>query len=164
MFATLQAKAIAALAVLLLGGGLFGWYTIHERHKGEAIEITALKKSSAALLKTANDKNAALTADHAKQVAAIIGVIDNERKANAARAASDADRLREYDAYRRQHPAVASAASGPANQAAGDGGPVGNDAIFSSLEQVAGQLADSTREGSTALIACMADRDKLTGK
>lgn len=164
MFATLEAKVIAGVALLLILGVGFTAYTFYERHKGAATELVKLKSSSDALLKTANAKIAILTADHAKQVAAIIGVIDNERKANAAQSASDSDRLREYDAYRRQHPAVASTGGGPKDQGSGDGVAIGDDAILSSLEQVAGKLADSARTGETALNACMAERDGLTGK
>lgn len=164
MFATLEAKVIAAVALLLIAVCGFAAYTFYERHKGATVELAKMKSSSDALLAAANAKIATLTADHAKQVAAIIGVIDNERKANAVSSASDAERLREYDAYRRQHPAVASAGGGPANQGAGANSAGQGEDFVSELGQAGVSLAGALRDSGTALNACTVERDGLTGK
>lgn len=152
----------AAIIVALLAG--FGWYTIHERHIGAAKEVAALKVSSDELNRKADAKIVKLNTEHATQVATIIGVIDNERKANVSAAASDADRLREYDAYRRSHPAVGSPASGPKNQSDGSGSADRNADRSFELEQDALNLADAGRSVLTALKSCMIERDSLTGK
>lgn len=152
---------LSLIIAVLIG---FGSYTIHERHVGAAKEVAALEKSSKKLQDAAVKKVAALTTEHATQVATIIGVIDNERKANAAKSASDAERLREYDAYRRAHSAVDRPASGPGDQGGGDGSAPTVDNLLSSLEQVGLQLATANRLAKTALTSCMIERESLTGK
>lgn len=164
MFATLEAKVLAVIAVLAMLGAAFGAYTIHERNVQHAKDIAAVKESSDKVIAAATAHVADLNTHHAAEVAAITETFNAQHKVDLAQSASDAVRLRQFDALRRQSAGVRGAASGPANQATGNGGAVGNDALFSSLEQVAGQLAGSVRDGATALNACMADRDKLTGK
>lgn len=152
---------LSLIIAVLIG---FGSYTIHERHVGAAKEVAALEKSSEKLQDAAVKKVAALTTEHATQVATIIGVIDNERKANAAKSASDAERLREYDAYRRAHSSMDRPASGPGDQGGGDGSAPTVDNLLSSLEQVGLQLATANRLAKTALTSCMIERESLTGK
>jgi len=142
----------------------FGIYTVHERHEGEAHEIAALKKSSDAL--------------QAKEAAHVIAVAKayadsanaNEEKLNAQLQAaadqhnSDADRLREYDAYRRTHKDVGSPQTGSGTDGAGNQSTSGYEDQLASLEQVALGLATAGREMNAALTACMADRNSLVGK
>jgi hypothetical protein len=97
-------------------------------------------------------------------MAAITEKADENDKASAAQHESDAQRLRDYDAYRSSHPALESAGSGTQPQAAGTPGDNGVERSLSSLEQVALDLAGSLRDDQNALSACMADRDGLTGK
>lgn len=151
-----------SLILALLGG--FGAYTIHERHLGAAHEITVLKKSS--------DELQAKAAAHVIQVAKAYSTAStaNEEKLNAQLKAasdqhdSDAQRLREYDAYRRSHPAVASAPNAGGVVAAGGSSASSDEHELESLELVALGLATAGREVSAALTACVADRNSLTGK
>lgn len=152
---------LSLIIAVLIG---FGSYTIHERHVGAAKEVAALTKSSDELNRKADAKIVKLNTEHATQVATIIGVIDNERKANVSAAASDAQRLREYDAYRRSHPAVGSPASGPGDQSGRGGSADSTDDILQRLELVGLQLAAANRLAKTALTSCMIERESLTGK
>lgn len=152
---------LSLIIAVLIG---FGSYTIHERHVGAAKEVAALTKSSDELNRKADAKIVKLNTEHATQVATIIGVIDNERKANVSAAASDAQRLREYDAYRRAHPPVGRPASGPQDQNDGSGSADKNADRSFELEQDALNLADAGRSVLTALGSCMIERDSLTGK
>lgn len=164
MFATLTEKLIAAGLLIVAIAGAFGTYTFHERHLGAAAKVAELKVSSDKLVIAATKKVADLTTQHAAQVAAIVGVLDNERKVSVAQSGADALRLREYDTYRSQHPAIRGSATGPGVASAGGGGSSGDDERLTSLEQVALQLATADRDGKNALSACMADRNDLAGK
>jgi hypothetical protein len=150
------------IIVAILAG--FGWYTVHERDLGKASEVAALKKSS--------DELQAKAAAHVAQVAKAYSTastvnlenLNAQLKAASDQHDSDAQRLREYDAYRRTHPAVASAQTGSGFGSAGSQSSNGYDEQFASLEQVALQLATAGREVNASLAACMADRTTLTGK
>jgi hypothetical protein len=151
-----------SLIAALLGG--FAAYTIHERNLGAAHEVATLKKSS--------DELQAKAAAHVAQVAKAYSTastvnlenLNAQLKAASDQHDSDAQRLREYDAYRRAHPAVASAQTGSGIGVSGGSGTSEDDGRFASLEQVALQLATAGREVNSSLSACMADRDALTGK
>jgi hypothetical protein len=152
----------SGIIIAILAG--FGWYTIHERDIGKADEVAALQKSSQAL----QAKAAAHVAQVAKAYSTASSVnlenLNAQLKAASDQHDSDAQRLREYDAYRRAHPAVASAQTGSGAGSSGGSGTIEDDGRFASLEQVALQLATAGREVSAALSACMADRNALTGK
>jgi hypothetical protein len=151
-----------SLIVALLGG--FVSYTIHERDIGKAHELAVLKKSS--------DELQAKAAAHVAQVAKAystasisnLETLNAQLKTASDQHDSDAQRLREYDAYRRAHPAVASAQTGSGTGGQGGSGANQDDGQLSSLEQVALGLATAGREVNAALGACMADRNALTGK
>jgi hypothetical protein len=144
---------------------LFGVYEYkHIEAKGAAHEIAALQASSKTLTDAATKQVAETAANYATTVAAITEKADENDKASAAQHESDAQRLRDYDAYRSSHPALESAGSGTQPQAAGTPGDNGVERSLSSLEQVALDLAGSLRDDQNALSACMADRDGLTGK
>ena len=152
----------ASIILLLLGG--FGWYTIHERDIGEAKEVAALKASSEKLQAAADAKVAQITAQHTTEVTTIKETYETALTADSAQRSSDAQRLRNYDAYRSAHGAVGSASPGPSTGGPVQSGTGSSDAIFSRLESVAGELADSARNANAALSACIADRAALTGK
>lgn len=116
------------------------------------------------LEKAAEAAIAQLTTQHAADTAKILGDLHVQQQTNRALAATDTERLRQFNAYRRAHPALASAASGPQPASSGAIGPAEIGGLFDSLEQVAVQLADANRDASAALKGCMADRDSLTGK
>lgn len=164
MFPTLQAKLIAAALLLLVLAGAFGTYTYHERHVGAEAKVEQLKMSSAKLIQKADEHIAALNSTHAAAVAAILETAHAQHETDLLQHTSDADRLREYDAYRRSHPAVASASSGPGNQSAGSVSVVTDDDRLTSLEQVALGLATAGRDSQSALKSCTVERDSLTGK
>lgn len=164
MFPTLQAKLIAGALLLLVLAGAFGTYTYHERHVGAEAKVEQLKMSSAKLIQKADEQIAANNSTHAAVVAAIKETADAQHQIDTARNASDADRLREYDAYRRLHSAVGSPASGQGNPSAGGSSVVGDGDRLTSLEQVALDLAVAGRSSLSALKSCTVERDSLTGK
>lgn len=150
------------IIVALLAG--FGVYTVHERHLGAAHEVAALQKSSAALQAKAQEHIIEVAKAYTDSFNA------NEEKLNAQLQAasdqhdSDAQRLRDYDAYRSAHSAVARAANAPATPVSGASGTDDLEQRIASLEQVALSLADADRQIEAALAACIRDRDSLTGK
>lgn len=167
MLATLEAKALGALAVIAVLGMLFGAYKVHEHRivaEAKAAEVEQLKMSSAKLIQKADEQIAANNSTHAAVVAAIKETADAQHQIDTARNASDADRLREYDAYRRLHPAVGSPASGQGDPGAGSSSVVGDGDRLTSLEQVALDLAVAGRSSLSALKSCTVERDSLTGK
>ncbi len=144
---------------------LSGIYEVHHlKAEGAAHEIAALQKSSAALQADAAKQVAETATNYATTVATITEKADEDAKASTAQHESDAQRLREYDAYRSQHPALASAGSGSNDAAKGAPGDNGVERSLDGLEQVALNLAAALRGDQDALAECMADRDGLVGK
>jgi hypothetical protein len=150
------------LFVALVGLGLYE--RAHLIHEGEAHELASLQRSSAKLQAAADANVTKLTAEHAAEVAAIRSQLDEQQQTNDALAAADAQRLREYDAYRRAHEAVGGAAPGPVPGDSGTESAPGGDDRYGSLGAVAVELAAAARDAQSALSACVADRDSLTGK
>jgi hypothetical protein len=148
--------------IALIGAGVYE--RTHLINEGKAKEIVSLKKSSDSLNAAADAKVAQLTADHVKEVADLQEKFDEQQRASSLQSASDSDRLREYDAYRRSHPAVQSASSGPAAAGARTGSDSQVDSIAIRMEEVALGLADADRETLNALQSCMIERDSVTGK
>jgi len=151
-----------SLILALLGG--FAAYTIHERRIGAAHEATALKKSSDELQAKAAAHVAQVAKAYAESSTANEENLNAQLKAASDQHDSDAQRLREYDAYRRSHSAVASAQAGSGAGSQGGSGAGEDVDQLGSLEQVALGLATAGREVNAALTACMADRNSLTGK
>lgn len=139
-----------------------GLLALHIYHAGEAHEIAALKVQSAKLVAQAAAQVAATQSAYETQLATEKSVYDQSSQAAATQLAADAQRLRDYDAYRRAHPDVGSAGQPAAS--AGAGSPSGSDSILERLEQVAVRLAAATRDTANALSACVAERSTLTGK
>jgi len=151
----------AVIVALLVG---FGWYTHHERALGAAHEVAALKISSDKLEKAAAKQVTQTAADYAATLSTVKENLDAQLQTASTQHESDALRLRDYDTYRRQHPALGSAGAGPGAQPAGSTGPGADESRLASLEQMALELADGGRAVSAALTACVKDRDSLTGK
>lgn len=151
-----------ALLLLALAAGAYEVH--HLKAEGAAHEISALQASSAKLQAEAAKQIAENTANYAATVAAVTEKADADYKVSAAQHESDAQRLRDYDAYRRSHPAVGGPASAAAIADAGKSGATGIDDKFASLEQVALGVAGSNAHLAIALMACMQERDGLTGK
>lgn len=149
------------IAAILAGGA----YEIHHlKAEGAAHELAALQISSAQLTKVAQEQVTKTATDYATTLAAIKDTDDAQLQAALSQHESDAQRLRDADAYRSGHPPLASSATGSGNAAEGTvSAPDSNDS-FGQLEQVALGLADATRQAITALTACMADRTALVGK
>ncbi len=152
----------AALVAALIAG------VIYERNhliaEGAAHEIAALQASSAKLQAAAEAKVQETAANYAATVAALTEKHDADTQVANAQLSNDAQRLRDYDAYRRSHQTVGGPASAAAINGSGTGGNSGSDDKFTSLEQVALGLAGSVAHTSIALIGCMAERNSLTGK
>lgn len=152
----------AALIIALIAFGVYE--RNHLIDEGITHETAAVTAASAKAEAAADAKIKVLTAQHEKTVEAIEEDYAQHEQANIAQRSADADRLREYDAYRRAHGSVASAASGPAAtiQAASDAS--GGDEILERLESISVDLAASLRDEAVALSSCMVERDALTGK
>lgn len=147
------------LAVVLL----IGSYTLYVKHEGASAELAKLKASSTTLIakaqKDIQDETAAHTAD----------VKANGEKTNAVLAANAnlqsqlAERVRDFDAYRKAHPGVPRPVSGPVTASGGECGATSCGDLASQLAKVGDQLAASNGALSAELQSCQRDRDSLTG-
>lgn len=151
--------AVEIVAVLALVGGALGWFAHHER----GVEIAKLQKSSAALVAKANKTVAAETAQHTASDHA------NQEKLNAAIAASNvlgsalAQRVRDFDAYRKSHPGLPRPAGNSVAAPDRESSAVDFGAIALELAERGNELADSVGQLRASLQACQRDRDSLTG-
>lgn len=136
----------------------------HERQIGASHEAVQVRAASDKAEHDAQVKIDNLNKLHTSDVETIRGAYETQRKVDSDKHDSDAQRLREYDAYRRSHQTVGGPAAGPGAVPSRDGGVPSNDDRFSSLEQVALDLAAGGRSVLNSLNACRMDRDKLTGK
>lgn len=152
---------LGAILALLAG---FGVFVHHERTVGAAHEIAALQQSSQKLQAAADAKVAQLTAQHTADITANKVVYETQLTALSSQRASDAQRLREYDAYRRARPSVPDTANGPGAATVIPGSAVGSVQRDERLEQVALDLANAAGDAAAALKSCMAERDTLAGK
>lgn len=160
--ASLRDYLYLALFVALISGFLYYRHSLiveGEHTEAAAVTVATHKAEAAAALQIAQ-----LTKDHETAVTKVKEDTDEKLKVVSTQHESDAQRLREYDTYRRQHPALPRPASGSGNQATGDGGTVPDDARFASLEQVALGSTTAGRVLAVALAACMTERDDLVGK
>lgn len=145
---------VAAIVAII---GLFSWYTVHERHIGAAHELAAVTKASDKAKADAEKLVKDLTDQHATDVAKIEDTYEHALATADSQHASDLQRLRNADAARRAGTMLQGASS---NSPQTDGGAAG----LSPLESVSAELADALRRDDSALTACYADRDSLTGK
>ena len=150
---------------VIVGLILFGIHEVnHLKAEGAAHEVAALKVSSDKLISQETAHVALVAKTYAASAAKTTETLDEQTQATAAAQSDAAQRLSDFNAYRRSHPTVASAggAGGSAGQGTGSGGS--DSERLSSLEQVALDLAGAAAAGRNALSACMAERDALTGK
>ena len=161
MLALIPLKDWIYLGVIVALLAAFGGYTVHERRAGAAHEITALQKSSAKLTADADKKIATLTAAHAATLKKVLSDHDAQIAADTSQHNSDLARLRDADAYRRQHPAVSSAAQSSGTTATGSDNASQVDGSIERLEQVSANLADALRDSNATLSACMVERSSL---
>jgi hypothetical protein len=164
MLATLEAKLIAGALLLTIITGSFLAYTYHERSIGSEKELAALKKSSAELIAKDDAEIAELTAKYDKVTADLLEKTDEADKANTARAASDADRLRQFNAYRSQLAKLQGAASPAKAPSGGTSSPNQSEDFIGELGLAGVALADSLRDTVTALNACMEDRTNASSQ
>lgn len=169
MWTLVLAKIVGVRDYLYLAIFLaFVGFVLYERHhliaEGETKILTEVKKTSAAAEQKADALVAKLTAEHIAEVAKIKGETGEQLKAISDLHDSDAERLREYDAYRRTHTTVPGTSAGQRPSQSADEGANGLERQLASLEQVALGLAASGSEVDAALSACINERDSLTGK
>jgi hypothetical protein len=152
----------AALIAALIA---FGMYEVHHlKAEGAAHEIAALQKSSVQLQTKAAAEVKATADNYAGSLAKIKGDLDEQITIAVAQHGTDAQRLRDYDAYRRSHPALVSAASGRTTPDAGAGSTISVDDVLTGMEQAGLGLANANRLAGAALTACTNERNSLTGK
>lgn len=148
---------------VIVGLILFGWHEVnHLKAEGAAHEVAALKVSSDALVAQEAAHVALVAKTYAASAAATTETLNAQLQTADAQHASDAERLRQFSAYRSTHPDVARTAqpsSGAGTNSAGQG-----EDFVSELGSAGVSLADALRASSDALNACMADRGALTGK
>ena len=151
-----------ALIIALL---LFGWHEVnHLKAEGATKEVAALKISSDKLVAQEAAHVALVAKTYAAAAANTQGKLDAQIQANTALASNDANRVREYNAYRSQHPAMASAGGTVGSSGQGTGSASQSEDFAGELGQAGVSLADALRDSNAALGACMKDRDDLTGK
>lgn len=161
-----RTKVIVVAALVALIGGI-SWLTYEHYHlinEGVEKEKAAFAAGSAKAEKEAEDKITANNTAHFNDVATIEGNYERTIQGIDAAHASDAERLRAYDAYRKAHPVLGGAAGGGGDQAPGDDGPSELERRFASLEQVALGLTTAGGGLDAALALCEDDRDRLKGK
>lgn len=152
------------LAEIAFAGLLLGAFILHYEHKGATSELTKLQVSSAALLHEAQTKIEGDARDYQAAQAA------NEEKTNEALQTSAqlnqslADSVRQYDAYRRQHPTVQSPPSPGVAAQPGECGPEDCGAVIDRLAVHGNELAGSVGQLGADLQSCQRDRDALTGQ
>lgn len=132
-------------------------------HRGALGEIAKLQKSSVKVQQDAQKEIDRNNTDHAKEVTA------NEAKTKAAVDAAnhlgDAldNSVRQFDAYRRAHPAVASPPGGSAAAGLGECGAQSCSDLAVQLAERGDELARSNGELAAALQGAQRERDALTG-
>lgn len=152
------------LYMILAALAFLGCGVLYLEHRGATQELAKLQKSSTALIAKAAAEVERETALHAADVEA------NQEKLNATQAAnaalSDAldKRVRDFDAYRRSHPAVQNSAGGPVAASSGECGAQSCADLAVQLAERGNDLARSNGELVAALQAAQRDRDALTGK
>jgi hypothetical protein len=164
MFATLEAKVAGFVIAAVLSASAIAIYTFHERSKGESIELAALKKSSAKLIAADDAEIARLNKVYLAASTALQEKTDETDKANAAAAATDADRVRQFNAYRDQLAKLQSTSAAGKTPSNGASGAGKSEDFAGELELAGLPLADALRDSVTALAACMTDRDSVTSK
>lgn len=148
-------------------GGLvvaMGILALHVYHAGERHEVAALAAQSAKLVAQAQAQLEAQQADYNKQLGTLQERLNATIQADTAQHTLDAQRLRDFDAYRRAHPDVPSPSGGQGAGGNGAGGAQPGGDVFERLGSVALELADAVRAEARALNACVAERNALTGK
>jgi len=137
---------------------------LYLEHRGATRELAKLHESSTKLIATANANIAKETAQHNADNAA------NQEKLNATLSASHAlgdalDRsVRNFNAYRSNHPDVPYPASGPGAASGGECGFVSCGNVAGVLAERGDDLARANGELAATLQACQRDRDSLKGK
>lgn len=154
--------AWGALVILLISGGIYERQ--HLIDEGKAKEIVSVKVASEKAEAAAEAKIINLNVAHEADIVKVQKTYEDTAKADAVLHDSDAQRLREYDAYRRIHEAVGSAASGLQANSGGSKVDPGLEQRVTELERLALQLATAGREIEAALAACSTERDSLNGK
>jgi hypothetical protein len=161
VFGSKIGRIIAEIVLALIATAAL---VLHFEHKGAAAELGRLKASSTELIEKVRAANDADTKQYQAAVAA------SQEKANAAIAARAtlqsqlANSVRQFDAYRHSHPAVAGA-GGPGSAAgSGECGSQDCGAVAEGLAVRGNELAGSLGAVSADLQSCQRERDALTGE
>jgi hypothetical protein len=148
---------------IIVGLLLFGWHEVeHLKAEGAAHEVAALKVSSDKLVAQEAAHVALVAKNYAAAAAATTETLNAQIQTASTQHAADLKRVQDFADYRRSHPDVASATQPAAG--AGTSGTGQSEDFDSELRLSSVSLADALRDSSSALSACMVDRNSLTGK
>lgn len=151
------------LAEIALGLLLLSCTVLYLEHRGAAKVMAKLEKSSDQVKQDAKDEIDRNNRNHAAEVKTNVDTTKAAvGAANALSAALDLS-VRNFDAYRRAHPAVASAGGGSAATGLGECGAQSCGDLASAALQDGDQLTGSNAELSGVLQGCQRERDALTG-
>jgi hypothetical protein len=143
---------------LIIGVGVLCWH-FYDKYTAAVQFAWQVKQQSAVVTKQAAQDIKDKDTQHATTLAKVTETYAAALKSANDQRATDADRLRDFDAYRQSHPVL--------DRPAGAGSKPGADPWVSSLvalEQVAAELADELRKARDQRDACVLERDSLTGK
>jgi preprotein translocase subunit SecD len=156
-------KVGRVIAEIVLALALIGGAMLYLEHRGAEKVMAKLEKSSDEVKQQAAKQIATNNADHAAKVKT--NEATTQAALDAAHKLGDAldDSVRQFDAYRRAHPAVARSASGPAAAEPGECGTRSCSDIIVFLGQRGDDLARSVAELTAILQGAQRERDSLTG-
>lgn len=144
---------------------VFGIYEYnHLIDEGIARETAAYTLAGQRAEAAAEAKIVNLNIQHAADAVKVKADYEAQHEADVAQSATDADRLREYDIYRKAHPVVGCAAPGTGAATGPVASDNSDDQRLRDVEQLALELAAAGRVTLASLNSCLADRHLLTGK
>lgn len=149
--------------VLAAIGAWMAYERFHLIDEGEARQLAKMKVSSDKLLATAQANIVKETEAHAADVAANQVKLDEQLKANSVLSDALNKRVRDFDAYRRQHPALAGSPGGPSSASPGECGAISCGDLASQSLQDSDELARSVGELRAVLQSAQRERDSLIG-
>jgi hypothetical protein len=163
LFAMIPARVYEYLAVALVVSGVWGWYTVHERHIGKAEEKAAVIAENKRVTDAAVERINSLTTAYNQDLKAQDVTYANNLRAIQSAHIADLDRLRQLAANHKGNPVLPSPAGPGAPPDTGDSGAIGVGNLFANAG-VCSDLADALRSARIDLARAYAERDALTGK
>lgn len=156
---TLPAWVVELVAVLALAGGV----VLYLEHRGASDELSKLKQSSAQLVAKRNKQIDDEIKAHTKDNTVNQEKLKNANDAVDGLTAELAQRVSDFDSYRRSHPDVPRPQGRPVTTVNGECGAVSCGDLASQLAKAGNELAGAAGRAGNALEACQRDRDSLTG-